>query len=690
MRVSLRPHQRLAYEIGIRSFRVIVWFVRNFKTLARRSRAIGQKLARLIVLELTRIVPDRRLMKLSESIIRLGIPPFSHLTQILIQASFIRRLASELAAGRFDGALRLARIANLALRPQIQERRDPIVFLYFKALFRARRYHRIAFETGPEPIHIDDPELNFFVGAAHLYEGDLSLALFYLDRATELDRSHPYYRTKGRAHLLAGNEDAARSCFETSAKMAPHTIMAHMNYAGRYDVNSYVPKPWELRDAGDLLIFDNYGQLAEDFFHLGYLSKGLQLYQRMLNKQQRYSYRLLPDKTVRRLTEYSGFDPAKPIRILGYEWVTQYGHIGLLDSYTKMTLLGMYPEANYVLLAPNDKISNRHFLDYWGRYFTIVHDSDLVAELFPWQRMLGDGFNAYPGNGDRAEHWTRIAAKAQIQWATERRAPLLTASLEDRKAGARLLAQFGVPEGAWYVGLHVREGSFHKEERGDMSTHRNSDIDHYIPAIREITKRGGYVIRLGDPGMRPLPSMNNVVDYAHSHFKSPAADIFFCATSRFIIGTTSGLTTASLSFGTPMILVNCISSDWQLWTAETDFIVKRVWSTREKRFLSFQETYADPTQGYLMNAHMMRRRGLEAIPNTAGDILKAVVHKLDKLEGRQESKQDHELLLAYQRAIADNPAIFGAARPVPAFLADYPELLTATPRKPAPGVLSKA
>src|SRR5262249_7730686 len=156
---------------------------------------------------------------------------------------------------------------------------------------------------------------------------------------------------------------------------------------------SYIPKAWELRDAGDLLIFDNFGQLAEEFMHLGHLSQGLRLYQRMLRKQQRYCYRLLPNAVLNRLSELNpSFDPAKPVRILGYEWVIQFGHIGYLDLYKKMTLLGMYSEANVVLLAPKEKVSNEHLLAYWAPYFTIVRDPALVADLFPWQRILADGF----------------------------------------------------------------------------------------------------------------------------------------------------------------------------------------------------------------------------------------------------------------------------------------------------------
>lgn len=581
-----------------------------------------------------------------------------------------------LRSHEWDEALRLARLTNLIFRSHIRARYLPITSLYVESLFRSGLYFKIVTEFPTREL-LENAALNAFIGAAYIYEGAPSTALFYLDRATTLGRSSHDLRLKGRAYLLLGNEDAARDCFSRAVQLSPNTVMAHMNYAGRYDSASYVPKPWEIRDSGDLLIFDNYGQLAEEMMHHGYLSKGLELYQRMLRKQQRYSYRQLPDAVIKRLAALDRkFDPTKPVRLLGYEWVIQFGHMGYLDLYQRMRALGMYPAANYVLLAPKEKTSNEHLLSYLEQYYTVVRDPDLVSELFPWQRILADGFNAYPGEGDHAEHWTRTAARAQIEWGKQRRKPLLTLSPRDRSAGADLLAKLGIPDGAWYVGLHVREGSFYRETRGHMSVHRNADIDDYFPAIKAITERGGYVIRLGDASMRPLPGVPGVVDYAHSPQKSAAADIFFCATSRFIIGTTSGLTNASLCFGTPMLIVNSISSDWQLWSADTDFILKRVRTITEKRFLSLRETYSDPTQGYLMNVRVMRRHGLEAIPNTADDIFKAVTYKLDKLSGAEPSQQERDLLDAYRKAIADNAPIFGAGQPVPTFLADHPELLT--------------
>jgi putative glycosyltransferase (TIGR04372 family) len=617
------------------------------------------------------------LIVFSQKLIAVRIPIVSGATRRLLQTLFMVQLSVAMAAGRIGGTLTIARIMNLAFRPSVRLRQRPMAFLYFQALFHARQYHRIAMEV-PCDEEISNHYLNHILGVSYLYLSKPDRAICYLRAAiAQNDRYPPDWRMLGRAYLLLGNLVEASRCFDTAVNLAPNSVMAHQNYAGRYDILNYVPKPWELREPGRLLIYDNYGQLAEDMFLLGHFETSFKLYQRMLDYQQAFRG-TIPAELVDKLAALDSlFDRNKPSRLLPYEWVIQFGHIGLLDSYIKMARLGMYPDANYVLLAPKNKISNRAYLDYWGRHFTIVRDDDLVADLFPYQRLVGDSFMAYPGEGGTAEPWTRAAARAQIAWAEEGRAPLLSLTASDLQTGRAALAALGVPAGAWYVGLHVREGSYYGETSGGMSTHRNARIDDYFPAIKAITDRGGYVIRLGDSSMRPLPQLPRVVDYALDNQKSAELDIFFCATCRFIIGTTSGLTTAALSFGTPMLLVNCISNDWQLWSTDTDFIVKSVWDIRGKRVMSFAETYSQPIQGYLINAHVMRRHGLEATPNTPEDIRDAVIYKMNRLEGSIQSDTD-PVLDVYREVMAANPMMFGAAKPVVPFLKKHPELLAPT------------
>ena len=625
----------------------------------------------------------RRVLATAQNIIDRQIPLVSGRVLELLNFTMVTMLTAQMTAGNHNNTLMLARLLNLSFRPHIKDKRFPTAFVYFQALLHTRQYERIAreFDYGDK---IDNHYLAHIVGVAFLYTNRPRTALYFLERANALNGgSHSDHRMLGRAHLLLGNLAEAASWFKHGISLAPSTVMAHQNYAGRYDVQNYKPKDWELRRAGALMIYDNFGQLAEDFFLLGDFDTSFRCYQQMLDFQRRWKRQHpLPAKLRAEFeVRYDLFDPAKPIRILPYEWVTQFGHIALLDSYLKMARLGMYPDAHYVVLAPKDKVVNEQYLTYWEKHFIVVRDEDLVNELFPYQRLVGDNFMAYPGADGLAEPWTRAAARAHIRWAEEKREPLLSVGDESRKAGEKALAKLGVPEGAWYVGLHVREGGYYGEGSGSISTHRNSRIEDYMPAVREIVRRGGYVIRLGDKSMRPLPPMDGVIDYAHSKYKSPDVDIFFCATSRFVIGTTSGLTTACLSFGTPMVLVNAISNDWQLWSDDTDFVVKTVRDIHSKQIVPFSKVFAMPMQGYLINSQVMRRNGLEALANSAEDITEAVRYKLDILDGilTREEIDAHPLMQRYRQEMQANSPMFGAARPVIPFLERHPEVFADSP-----------
>ena len=73
--------------------------------------------------------------------------------------------------------------------------------------------------------------------------------------------------------------------------------------------------------------------------------------------------------------------------------------------------------------------------------------------------------------------------------------------------GWALLEKAGVPRGAWFVALHVRDIRWRGTTAG-LQAIRNADTASYLPAIDEIAQRGGFVIRMGDadgPLCRRLP-----------------------------------------------------------------------------------------------------------------------------------------------------------------------------------------
>ncbi len=580
-----------------------------------------------------------------------------------------------LAASRKPSALRAVRLLNLIFRAQIRARRGLGPQAYFTTLALCSAYDRIVREV-PHTEEIDSFAINFAVGVAHMYRGNYPVAEHFLKRAAASGDSNAL-RKLGSIYVLMHDHAHAAECFAAAVKRDPHSVMAHQNYAGGYDPSAYRPSAWELQHAGELLIYDNLIQLGENFYHQGRYEDTFRCYQAALDHQDALAQRWsIPDELLERIKGVSiNFKPNLPVRLLGYEWVTLIGHIGFIDCHLRMAELGIVPAANYVLLAPPAKVINQAFLNLFAPHLTIIEDPALVDDLLPYQRLVGDQFIAVRGEDGLAEPWAHAAARAQVAWAEQRRAPIVTVPQQLREAGRAKLRSAGVTAD-WFVAMHIREGGYHGDGPGTTRQHRSANVGDYLEAIGHITSRGGAVVRLGDRSMTPLRGLPGVFDYAHSDIKSAEMDLFLCAEARLFVGTTSGLTTAVQALGTPMLLVNCISNDCQFWHEKTDFTLRPVYDRRARRYLSLRETYRQPLQALLIDTGVLARHGLEIHANRPEDITAAVRYKLDCLDGSTRPLREGGALLdRYLVTLADNPYNFGAALPVPAFLARIPELL---------------
>ncbi|MFC5325602.1 TIGR04372 family glycosyltransferase [Bradyrhizobium oligotrophicum] len=593
----------------------------------------------------------------------------------LISTTLAAAAQVHLAASRKPSALRAVRILNLIFRGNVRSRAGMGAQAYFTTLALCSAYDRIVRDV-PRPEAIDSFAINFAVGVAHMYRGNLAVAAHFLQAAAASGDSNAL-RKLGAVHALAKDHRQAAECFKASVERDPRSVMAHQNYAGGYDPSTYTPSSWELTNAGELLIYDNLIQLGENFYHQGRYDDTFRSYQAALDQQDALARTWsIPEALVQRIAATSGiFVPGLPVRLLGYEWVTLIGHIGFIDCHLRMAALGMLPRANYVLLAPPSKVVNQPFLRLFATHVTIIEDPVLVDDLLPYQRLVGDQFIAVRGKDGMAEPWAHAASRAQVAWAAQQRGPLVNVPSELMESGTAKLRAAGVTAD-WFVAMHIREGGYHGDGPGTTRQHRSANVGDYLEAISHIVARGGAVIRLGDRSMTPLRGMTGVFDYAHSDIKSAEMDLYLCAAARLFVGTTSGLTTAVQALGTPMLLVNCISNDCQFWHERTDFTLRPVYDRRARRYLSLRETYRQPLQALLIDTAVLSRHGLDIHPNTAQDITEGVRYKLDCLDERVRPLRDGGPLLdRYHAALADNPYNFGAALPVPAFLERLPELL---------------
>ena len=329
-----------------------------------------------------------------------------------------------------------------------------------------------------------------------------------------------------------------------------------------------------------------------------------------------------------------------------------------LDLYVKARILGLTPEVTAVLLTPQALIVNNCLLDYWkkvaGRYVTFISDESEIREfeetyvrdpIFVDNMAIPDG---------RVLNRPLAYIAIQRRWEDEGRSPLLQLSDAHRAEGRRTLARLGIPEDAWIVTLHIREAGYHMEGvPWDHNTLRNADIATCMPAIEEIIRRGGWVVRMGDASMAPLPAIEGLIDYALSEVRSDWMDLFCCSQCRFFLGSTSGPVSVAFAFGVPVVGINWFPVGfWWPYSTRDIFIHKLLRRRDDGGYLTVAESVKPPLPG-THPPDFYESRGIEVEDNTADDILGVVVEMLERGDGRLAYCAEDERLQARYMSMAE-------------------------------------
>ncbi len=343
------------------------------------------------------------------------------------------------------------------------------------------------------------------------------------------------------------------------------------------------------------------------------------------------------------------------IRFIRISVPQRIGHLVLEpDCYLKDRIMDGRREIAVIALTRED-VANQALLDHWKARFTVVQYPLAVALLRPFL-LLGfvrrDLAPYAVALNDTAEAYATYA-----RWGA--RAPILTLTEAERAAGRATLARMGVPESAWFVCVHSREGGYSPGDE-HLHSYRNSAITDYLPAMRAITAAGGWCIRMGDPTMRPLPPTPGVIDYALSPYKSAAMDIFLCAECRFLLGNSSGLYILASAFGRPSALANQGPLSATYGFGVNDIAIPKMLVRGDER-LPLGPLFAGPASNYRYT-WQYEQDGLRVVDNTPEEILALCLEMLDRLAGTAAySAEDEARQAAFRALFRRGHYSFGAA-----------------------------
>ncbi len=354
-----------------------------------------------------------------------------------------------------------------------------------------------------------------------------------------------------------------------------------------------------------------------------------------------------------------------------------FGHLTTEpDLFVKMKRLGWIPPYRGILLAPDRNVANDALLDYISQDVCVVTNASLVRRLEPQQPTAEYNSFWLPMPTKELHHLAVSYLSVQSAWEQERRPPLRTLWRSHRRSGRQLLEQCGMPSNAWFVTLHVRDQRFGKAGQRievDLSALRNARIETYHLAIKEITDRGGWVIRVGDVSMPPLPPLERVIDFAHRDLPD-WADLFLAAECRFYIATASGPSALPTVFDVPMLMSNMAPIGFEASRRHV-FLPKLYRARSTGQFLSLREMVQPP---YFMcvNQFVFDHLGVEIVDNSPEELRDAVIEMLDRGSERFAYTSEDEELQEKVRSLAASVIPYGApARMGSAFLRQHRHLL---------------
>ena len=324
---------------------------------------------------------------------------------------------------------------------------------------------------------------------------------------------------------------------------------------------------------------------------------------------------------------------ASKIRFLDHTWAGAFGHIAELDYPIKLGILeGRNRDDTILYVRPGAKVANQFLLEQWRQHLKIVYqEADLPLPLESMQALCFDFRGPLLADGS-TEHYWKAAANVYRQWHTEKRKSILDLHPDVDRRGRFSLASVGVPEDAWFVTLHVREAAS-KNLHAALHNVLNASIVDYLPAITEIIKRGGWVIRVGDPAMTPLQPMPNLIDYCHSSIRSEWMDVYLLARARFFIGTSSGPAYVPQDFDVPCVLTNWWPPAQRPWHPQDIFVPKLYRVRGNSSLMTLSHSLAEPF-GYCNSVTYLRdRHGVIIEDNSAQDIHAAVCEMLERVSG---------------------------------------------------------
>ncbi len=291
------------------------------------------------------------------------------------------------------------------------------------------------------------------------------------------------------------------------------------------------------------------------------------------------------------------------------------------------------PKRRYIdIFYMVNPISNEQLAKMWRRVF-MVWPAWIFAPVVSINRLL-------PG---AAVHEIGSTHGRDVHNLYDRFLPHVKFTQEEEALGEAVLRDMGVPKGAPYVCLNVRDSAYLAGTGWAYHNYRDSDIQNYVLAAEELADRGYYVIRMGAKVHEAMKSNHSrVIDYASNGMRSDFMDIYLGAKCHFTISTGSGWDEIPGIYRRPVVYVNYGPVGYLVsYRNQTMSITKHHFSLSTNRELSLSQIFTEGV-GFCMQTSDYESKGVQLIDNTPEEIRDAAIEMVERLNGTWKPHKDDD------------------------------------------------
>jgi putative glycosyltransferase (TIGR04372 family) len=300
-------------------------------------------------------------------------------------------------------------------------------------------------------------------------------------------------------------------------------------------------------------------------------------------------------------------------------------------------------------------LPGRRHIDLWYHNWPVCNNQLALM----WNRELHVGprwilasvhkVNALIPGGEVHQIPENTQADIDVHHFMDKFPPHLNFLTKEEERGQANLRQLGIPEGAPFVCLAVRDNIYLKKmlpwKSWGYHNYRDCDIQNFILAAQKLTESGYYVIRMGVYVKEAIDVDHPmIIDYATNGTRTDFMDIYLAAKCTFCIVGNAGFEAITRIFHRPIVYVDYVPFG-MINTNSARFIstTKKHFLRDKNRFMTFKEIFESGADTF-WEAWKYEAMGIDLVDSSPEEIAAVVLEMKEKVEGTWENTYEDEKL----------------------------------------------